>query len=394
MSASAYDAQPPGRRPIPDMKVQLVYVPWSSSQEHPTYRGGVETFVEMLCSVAPELSLKLVIPCAGRADTERMGAHFIPVAASARSELDFALQLRRWTRKHSGRFPRDAVLLANAEHYAWAMLPAKLPIVLIAHGVVSNSLRRRRGRVVAWAFRFLIERPVVRRCARIVGVGPHVTAYYMATYPQWAPGKLVTLTPGVRLTDFESRPKSRVRDKYGLDRNLPILLFVGRLSPEKNVAVFLDACDLLAGTGQQFQAVVIGEGAERDRVLEALRERRWLRWIPTVAHDEVIDFMAESEALVICSDFEGLPTVLLEAVASRLPVVSTDVGLSRRFLTGSAGVIVQPTPASVLAGIRKILDSSWDSASEVDSSLREQIDFSVSARQLASVIRDVASSSR
>src|SRR2546427_8122019 len=126
---------------------------------------------------------------------------------------------------------------------------------------------------------------------------------------------------GVELGAFEHRPKGSPRQDFAIDEESSIILFVGRLSPEKNVSLFLAACDYLASTGQKFNAVVVGEGPEEDRLVATRSSRPWLRWVPRTSHDQVLDLMAGGDVLAVTSPYVGLPLVLLGAPWFGLPGV-------------------------------------------------------------------------
>ncbi|GJG87943.1 hypothetical protein tb265_31240 [Gemmatimonadetes bacterium T265] len=138
--------------------------------------------------------------------------------------------------------------------------------------------------------------------------------------------------------------------------DVPMLGVVGRLSSEKGVDVFLDACAHLAEDGVPFRAAVVGDGPDR----AALTARaRALGLDDRVAFVGAVRNVAQAyqqlTCLVIPSRSEGLPNVLLEALDHDLPVVSTRVGAVPQVLTDPlAGVVVPPEDPRALAdGIRR-----------------------------------------
>src|SRR5207245_4995340 len=100
-----------------------------------------------------------------------------------------------------------------------------------------------------------------------------------------------------------------------------------------------------------------GEGLDGARLAAAPSRRPYLLLIPQTSHDQVLDLMAVANVLAITSTYEGLPIVLLEALGSGLPVVSTDVGRARHFLRGSTGVVVEPDPAAFSRALRDALSA-------------------------------------
>lgn len=126
---------------------------------------------------------------------------------------------------------------------------------------------------------------------------------------------------------------------------------VGRLSSEKGVDIFLDACTRLVADGVRFRAVIVGDGPERE-ALVSQRTRLGLtdRVAFTGAVRDVGHVYEQLDCLVIPSRSEGLPNVLLEALRHDRPVVSTRVGAVPDVLTDPrAGVLVPVGDADALA---------------------------------------------
>jgi glycosyltransferase involved in cell wall biosynthesis len=114
------------------------------------------------------------------------------------------------------------------------------------------------------------------------------------------------------------------------------LLVMGRLSSEKGVDVLLNAYGRLVGSGLQLHLDVVGDGPDRAS-LEALAVQLHIAGQVTF-HGHQADpkpFYRGADVLIIPSRSEGLPNVLLEAIAHGLPVVSTRVGAVPEVLTDS-----------------------------------------------------------
>jgi len=134
----------------------------------------------------------------------------------------------------------------------------------------------------------------------------------------------------------------------------PRLVCVARCNPEKGLPVLLRAARLLADEGLDFQLRLIGDGPER-RALESLAAELGLdgrvRFEGWRSGDEIRAAIVESRAMVLSSFSEGLPVVLMEALALRRPVVGTDVGgISELVLPGRSGWVVPAGDPRALAG--------------------------------------------
>ncbi|MGH7455066.1 MAG: glycosyltransferase, partial [bacterium] len=186
---------------------------------------------------------------------------------------------------------------------------------------------------------------------------------------------------GLHLQDFPY--------KAGQERP-PRIVYVGRLIEKKGVNYLIDACEKLVSRGLQFECKIIGSGdlevelrAQIDRL--GLRER--VQLIGLRPQKEVIRLMQSAAALaapcVVAEDQnrDGLPTVLIEAMALGTPCVSTDVtGIPEVIVNGKTGLLVPQRNASELAAALELLLT--------DSSLR--IRLAANARQLVEEKFDIS----
>jgi len=131
------------------------------------------------------------------------------------------------------------------------------------------------------------------------------------------------------------------------------LVCVARLSSDKGIAVLLRAARLLVSDGLQFELALLGDGPERG-ALEALSSKLGLsshvHFEGWRSGAEVRESLLSSRALVLPSLSEGLPVVIMEALALRRPVICTSVGGIAELVTpGECGWIVAPGSEKELA---------------------------------------------
>ena len=131
-----------------------------------------------------------------------------------------------------------------------------------------------------------------------------------------------------------------------------VAILVATLVPEKRVDRFLEGLALARRSAPGLQGVVAGAGPERAS-LEA--HAGWLGLLPggvefRGACDDIPRLLAEADILVLTSDHEGLPNVILEAMAARLPVVTTPAGDAAVVIEdGVSGYVVPFEPVADLA---------------------------------------------
>ena len=125
-------------------------------------------------------------------------------------------------------------------------------------------------------------------------------------------------------------------------------LFVGRLAASKGVETMLEAWERLE---REVPLWIVGDGPLRERVQDRADRLNGVRWLGRRSREEVLELMREARFLVFPSEwYEGLPTVILEAYASGLPVLARDLGsLTALVEDGRTGARFRPGDAADLA---------------------------------------------
>jgi glycosyltransferase involved in cell wall biosynthesis len=133
------------------------------------------------------------------------------------------------------------------------------------------------------------------------------------------------------------------------------LLSVGRLDPEKNPLLLLDVLARLRARDRRWRLTVAGEGPLRPAFERAAAERGLSDAVDLLGHvpngPHLWRLYRDSHAFLHVSLTEGLPQVLIEAMAAGLPIVATDVGgVSGALGAGARGLLVPPRDARAAAG--------------------------------------------
>jgi len=152
-------------------------------------------------------------------------------------------------------------------------------------------------------------------------------------------------TPGIRRSrdhhvDNVIEPPPTVTDmspvlraNLGLAPDGYVFGAIGRLSPEKNIGLLLEAFASLAETDHAASLLVVGDGAEREALqARAVELGLGKRAIFTGVRDDMERIYPLIDCLVLPSLTEGMPLVVLEAMASAIPIIATPVGDVPRLL--------------------------------------------------------------
>lgn len=132
------------------------------------------------------------------------------------------------------------------------------------------------------------------------------------------------------------------------------ILFVGRLTAVKGVPLLLEAVARVRAAHPGVQLTVVGAGDDRaglEAQAAALGLGDAVRFAGLMPQDQVAARLEESDILVLPSFAEGVPVVLMEAMASRIPVIATRVGGVQELVAdGESGFVVPPGCVDSLAG--------------------------------------------
>ncbi len=171
---------------------------------------------------------------------------------------------------------------------------------------------------------------------------------------------------GVDGSIFSPGDAGAARDSLGLARDVPIVLYVGNLKASKGCVDLLEAFPQVLQRHPRTQLVFVGGGAAaatlRDRA-QQLGIAGNLLLAGARPHHELADWMRAADLLCLPSHNEGVPNVVLEAMACGLPVVATRVGGIPEVLPGHAGILVPPhEPAALAAALDDALARDWSQA--------------------------------
>ncbi|NQU44035.1 glycosyltransferase family 1 protein, partial [bacterium] len=132
-----------------------------------------------------------------------------------------------------------------------------------------------------------------------------------------------------------------IRHRYGLNENETVLLYAGRLSPEKNLHVLAEAYRKMISEGDRARLVLAGEGPTRKELEKGLAGTPAV-FTGFLEEEDLAALMASSDVLVQPSATETFGSVVLEAQACGLSVIVTNAGGPREnMLPGQTGLVVE-----------------------------------------------------
>lgn len=322
--------------------------------------GGAERAMVTLTRALSERGYEVVL-IAGDAEGEMASS----IPASVRTvDLDTSRALQSVRPLATALDRHEPAVLCSALTYAnvAAFLAIRLASVETVHYVIEHSppetrqFRNRRGRVILESTRVLYS-----FVDGVVGVSAEISESFRSRLI--FPGPEVTSIPNPVDVEQIQRKAGRSVSHPWLDSEVPCLLAAARLEPVKDYPTLLRAFESVVRE-RDARLLILGDGSRRPDLEELARDLSVDEYVEFLGYVEnPYRYMRRADLFVLSSRSEGLPTVVIEALACGCPVVSTDcsAGLREILDDDRFGTLVDVGDANDLAnGITTSLSADTD----------------------------------
>jgi len=198
-----------------------------------------------------------------------------------------------------------------------------------------------------YALSCFCERTGLEGADAIIAVSSAMQADILATYPAIAPGRVTVIHNGIDTSEFRPDRGTGFLGRLGIEPDVPIVLFVGRVTRQKGLTHLLAAAEKLDGGAQLVLCAGSPDtpelGAEIEAKVAALQAAgRRVLWVrEMLPRPELIQVLSHAAVFVCPSVYEPLGIVNLEAMACETAVVATDAGgIPEVVADGSTGLLV------------------------------------------------------
>lgn len=343
-------------------ELRILHVISSVDAEH----GGPSTAVWNLLEALRRrgIAADLATTCARRDESWHRGSRQEPLAGGG-----VARYFRRQTQFYYASLPLLRWLAGNVRNYdvihvhgLFALAPtiagfcartARVPYIMVPHGTLNTWGRENRRPALKKLSIAAVERPTLNGAARIHFVSrselEQACEVGFTTQPIVLPlGLDVTSAAAPRLI----QPHSDAA---------PVVLFLSRIDPVKNLDLLLDAFALVAGTHPTATLVVAGDGPPE--LVQSLRSRAdslgiggKVQWVGFVQAERKAALLQQASLFVLPSASENFGLAAAEAMAAGIPVVvSKGAGISDLIAEAGAGLIVEAAVEPIASAITRLL---------------------------------------
>ena len=314
--------------------------------------GGAEMFVRL---AAPRMrargwDLHVITFSSGGYLAEQIHAESVPlIELGLQHKLNLSAVIKLLLT-----WKKDKPLLLHTHLYHAGMVGRVAGRLMGIHPIIVQQAgpEQNRSRLRTWWDRhtsFLVD-CYLTTCEAVkknMQVREHIPANQIAVIPN-----------GIVLTNYQKQPPKPAM--WPVTAPVPVLGTVGRLSPEKGHHNFLEAMSVLIQQGKNFHAIIIGDGPLKDELAQRtkiLHLEEHVSWVGPQSN--VPDWLHFFDLFVLPSHWEGISMALLEAMATGLPIVATDVGGNPEVIEhGRSGLLVAPSnPQQLSEAISRLIEN-------------------------------------
>lgn len=359
------------RQPI--LTIFYQFNPWS-----PTI-GGIQTIIRTFIKYAPsEFELRLVgteedpyLPIGKWREAELAGKalHFMPVIRLQKDNFSNLIPttVKYTTALLGHNFASDFMHFHRLEP-TLATRHWRGDKTLFVHNDIQQQIEAKSGRnAILWqqfpAGYFALERFLVNQFTQIISCNTASVEHYQQRYRAIAE-RVSFLKNTVDNEIFYSltisdrkAERHKLARQLSLSENTRFILFAGRLHPQKDPLLLIRS--IAALNVPDVHLIMVGEGDLEDEVrseISRLKLSKQVTMLGPQTQVELAQLHRVCNLVVLTSAYEGLPLVVLEALACGTPVVTTRCGETPNLLSAKSGVVCKErTPIAVAEALRQVL---------------------------------------
>ncbi len=183
-----------------------------------------------------------------------------------------------------------------------------------------------------------------------------LTADFICCISDFARSQLMAMSPPSEWSKLEICPLGvnptvftpHIRQEYSTYFEI---LCVGRLVPVKGQSILLEAVAQLIAQGQQIKLNFVGDGPDRQILENIVIDKQlteYVHFAGAINQDKILAFYQQADVFILASFAEGVPVVLMEAMAMEIPCISTHITGIPELIKKQAGILVPPGNAKEL----------------------------------------------
>lgn len=314
---------------------------------------GAEQVILTLAKNVDKDRYHLILLCMRRKDgrseelinkARELGINVISVDVNGRFDLNAIRNIR-------GSLKENRVSIIHSHDYKsdlYGLIASRglgIRNIVTVHGSTRDSLRKK-------LYLFITERFIYRFVDKLIAVSGEISQYLKKYHDA---KRIELIRNGIDLSFLENEKKGKREDFLSQLNGRKVFAVIGRLFPDKGHRYFLKAFASFSKDHPIVSGIIVGDGPSKNEIINQLRELKLDYNVKILGNCSDMQTIYENiDFLVIPSLREGLPYVLLEAMAYKVPVLASAVGdIPHLIKDGITGYLVQPGDAD---GLKKRME--------------------------------------
>ena len=230
-----------------------------------------------------------------------------------------------------------------------------VPYVLQAHGSLPRIMAKQR---LKWIYDVLFGYRLLRGASKVIALSRMEAEQYRG---MGVPEEKIAIIPnGIDLSEYTHLPpKGSFKKKFNIDEDEKIVLYLGRIHRVKGIDILVKAFANIVEKLDDVKLVVVGPDdgylGELKALIKALKMTDNVLITGPFYGKDKLEAYVDADVYVLPSRYETFPMTILEAVACRMPIILTENCGIMEYFRDRVGLVVKPTPKSLVDTLLKIL---------------------------------------
>lgn len=327
-----------------------------------------------------------------------LGINVVPLHCSVNAQLLLVSpEITKWLKQNLEAFDVTHLHTFRAFHNYFVHRYAKkneVPYILQAHGSLLSSFQKRLQKQV---YDVLVGRTILKDAAKVIALTELEAAQCKAMGAK--EDKIEIVPNGIDLTEYSDLPHKGVfRDRYAIENDVSLVLFLGRLHKIKGIDLLIRAFARLCEKKDKVKLVIAGPDAgalaQLKRLTDALEIHDLVLFTGPLYKQDKLEAYVDADLYVLPSVYETFPVAVLEAYACGTPaIVTTKCGIAD--VIKNFGYVVDLNVQEMCGAIMQLLgdDVTRNAYGERGERwVRQECDWGRVAHRIEQVYGDVAAS--
>ena len=260
---------------------------------------------------------------------------------------------------------KSPIRLIHAQDTGYSALAAvmankimKIPVVLSSHGIRHKSLESiltGRFERILLKFEYKLDVFTIKNANSLIAINPDIKMYYEKII-----NRTVEFIPNpikIKNFEFSSTARSFIRKEFGIDDQIKLVGYIGRLSPEKNLNTLLESFAKVIRDNSLVRLVIVGSGPQEFMLKDMVRKHNMEdKVIFCGLRNDISKILSALDIFVLPSYTEGLSSALLEAMSCGRAIICSNIPANRLLVVHNLeGLLIHPDNVMELSNAIQLL---------------------------------------